>query len=254
MAVVTALFGLLRLSLAPITNKALILLLFALFTAACVLFGWKWGLSDAEFLSLTTNNDEKSQRIRIRGGVASGRWALVIIALGSLGGVYFAKASTGKASDMLAFCLGLFFTSPFFSFFSGYYRARTRADRLRSDAAWREWPSYEARTGSIRAELCLARTEDGGRTLPVPPHGVLSPMWDIGHLTPEDKPALDIAQLWIESRDPLEPGECASVRLLPETFEHWRHLTAGDVITMHETAPLGTARIVRTIPPVTTLL
>ncbi|GAT67789.1 hypothetical protein PS9374_03448 [Planomonospora sphaerica] len=75
-------------------------------------------------------------------------------------------------------------------------------------------------------------------------------MWDIGRRTPEGEPLLSIAALWVKGRDPLEPGECAPVRLLPLTPEHWRHLTPDDVITMHEMRPsAGTARVTEVMPP-----
>ncbi|MGJ6966263.1 hypothetical protein ACSDR0_30575 [Streptosporangium sp. G11] len=77
-------------------------------------------------------------------------------------------------------------------------------------------------------------------------------MWDIGLGTPEDEPLLGIARLWVEGRDPLQPGGCGSVRLLPLTFEHWRHLKPDDVVTMHEArALIGTARITGISLPVT---
>ncbi|MEV6867258.1 hypothetical protein AB0M44_40490 [Streptosporangium subroseum] len=76
-------------------------------------------------------------------------------------------------------------------------------------------------------------------------------MWNIGLVAPEDEPLLGIARFWVEGRDPLKPGECRSVRLLPLTFEHWRHLREGDVITMHEMRPrVGTALITEIISPV----
>ncbi|MFD8531559.1 hypothetical protein ACFV0L_29475 [Streptosporangium canum] len=124
---------------------------------------------------------------------------------------------------------------------------------LAKDAYWYGWRSSEARNGAVLAELCLMSPEEGGRTRPVPPGVVLRPMWDIGLLTPGGEPLLGIAILWVEGRDPLEPGGCGAVRLLPLTFEHWRHLTPGDVITMHEIRPpIGTARITEISPPVAT--
>ncbi|MFF3671327.1 hypothetical protein [Microtetraspora malaysiensis] len=108
---------------------------------------------------------------------------------------------------------------------------------LESHVVWCEWRRGEARTGAFRAELCLLRTEDGGRATPIPAGGLLRPMWDIGRRTPDGEPPLSIASLWIEGRAPLEPGGCTSVRLLPLTPDHWKHLKAGDVITMHEMRP-----------------
>ncbi|MEV4744809.1 hypothetical protein AB0K21_00395 [Streptosporangium sp. NPDC049248] len=123
---------------------------------------------------------------------------------------------------------------------------------LQEDADWCEWRCGEARNGAVRADLCLTSAEDGGRMSPIPLRGVLRPVWDIGLRTPEDEPLLGIARLWVEGRDPLEPGACGSVRLLPLTFEHWQHLKPGDVITMHEIrTPIGTARITEISLPVT---
>ncbi|MGW4637069.1 hypothetical protein ACWEN6_01005 [Sphaerisporangium sp. NPDC004334] len=122
---------------------------------------------------------------------------------------------------------------------------------LESDVAWYQWRGSEARAGALRAELCLARSEDGGRRTSIPPGGLLRPMWDIGRRTPEGDPLLSIASLWIEGRDPLEPGGCRAVRLLPLTPDHWHDLKSGDVITMHEMRPpAGTARIIEIMPPV----
>ncbi|MET8054767.1 hypothetical protein ABZU75_45070 [Streptosporangium sp. NPDC005286] len=122
---------------------------------------------------------------------------------------------------------------------------------LKSDVAWYDWRRSEARTGAFLAELHLLPAGDGSRTTPIPPGGLLRPMWDLGHCTSEGEPLLSIAGLWIEGRDPLKPGGGASVRLLPLTPEHWRHLKPSDVITMHEMRPpTGTARIVEAMPPV----
>ncbi|GAA3079632.1 hypothetical protein [Streptosporangium carneum] len=121
---------------------------------------------------------------------------------------------------------------------------------LRDDAAWYEWRRGQARNGALRAELCLMRAEEGGRAVPIPPGGSLRPMWDIGHRTPEGDPLLGVAFLWVEGRDPLEPGECAPVRLIPLTPGNWRHLRPDDVITMHELRPpVATARIIEVMPP-----
>ncbi|WP_432869521.1 hypothetical protein [Microbispora rosea] len=124
---------------------------------------------------------------------------------------------------------------------------------LMSDVAWYQWRHNEARNGGIRAELCLVLAESGGRATPIPPSsGILRPMWDIGHLTSAGEPLLSIARLWVEGPDPLEPGGCSLVRLLPLTFEHWQHLKPGDLITMHEMRPLaGRARVIEIIQPVT---
>ncbi|MEV0151986.1 MULTISPECIES: hypothetical protein [unclassified Nonomuraea] len=135
-----------------------------------------------------------------------------------------------------------------------FWRLLAHAARLvwrREDADWYEWRSSEARNGALRAELCLARTEEGGRALPVLPGRSLRPMWDIGQCTPEGELSVSIASLWVEGHDPLEPGECAPVRLIPLTPEHWRHLKSGDVIIMYEMRPpAGHARITEVLPPV----
>ncbi|MFD0733034.1 hypothetical protein [Planotetraspora mira] len=122
---------------------------------------------------------------------------------------------------------------------------------LQRDVAWCEWRASEARVGAVLAELCLARREDGGRALSVPPGHVLKPLWDVGIRTPEGDPLFCVAGLWVEGRDPLEPGGCASVRLAPFTFEDWQCFKPGDVVPMHEGVPLvGTALIIEAIPPV----
>ncbi|MGW6503007.1 hypothetical protein [Nonomuraea angiospora] len=118
---------------------------------------------------------------------------------------------------------------------------------------WYEWRCGEARNGVLRAELCLLPTEGGGRKVPILPGKGLRPMWDIGRRTPEGELSVSIAFLWVEGHTPLEPGECAPVRLLPLTPEHWRHLKPSDVIAMHEMRPpSGTARIIEVMPPVVT--
>jgi hypothetical protein len=122
---------------------------------------------------------------------------------------------------------------------------------LAKDAYWYGWRSSEARNGAVLAELCLMSPEEGGRPRPAPPGAVLRPMWDIGYLTPEGEPLLSIAILWVEGRAPLKPGECGPVRLLPLTFEYWRHVKPGDVITMHVMRPsTGLARVTKVILPV----
>ncbi|MBT2226433.1 hypothetical protein [Nonomuraea sp. NEAU-A123] len=122
---------------------------------------------------------------------------------------------------------------------------------LREDADWYEWRRSEARNGALRAEICLMRTEEGGRALPIPPGGLIRPMWDIGRRTDEGESSLSIASLWVEGREPLEPGGCAPARLIPLTPGHWLHLAPGDVITMHEMRPpAGTAHIIEVMPPV----
>ncbi|MFD0883076.1 hypothetical protein ACFQ08_00640 [Streptosporangium algeriense] len=121
---------------------------------------------------------------------------------------------------------------------------------LKSDVAWYEWRRSEARTGVFLADLHLLPAGEGSRATPISPGGLLRPMWDLGRYTSEGEPLLSIAGLWIEGRDSLKPGGCASVRLLPLTPEHWRHLKPGDVIAMHEMRPpTGTARIVEVMLP-----
>ncbi|MEV1178447.1 hypothetical protein [Nonomuraea sp. NPDC049784] len=123
---------------------------------------------------------------------------------------------------------------------------------LHRDVDWCEWRVAEARAGVVRAELCLTPREDGGRPLPIPPGHVLKPLWDVGLRTPEGDPLFCTAALWIEGRDPLEPGGCASARLAPFTFDHWQYLKPGDEVTMHEMRPpVGVARVIAVAPPVT---
>lgn len=121
---------------------------------------------------------------------------------------------------------------------------------LHRDVAWCEWRATEARIGAVLAELCLTPREDGGRALPIPPGYVLKPLWNVGLCIPEGDPLFYIAALWVEGRDPLEPGACTPVRLAPLTFDHWQHLKPGDAVTMHEgQPPVGTARVIELIPP-----
>ncbi|MGQ5575677.1 hypothetical protein [Streptomyces sp. ECR3.8] len=111
--------------------------------------------------------------------------------------------------------------------------------RLGRSAAWCHWREGETRDGVIRADLTLRAPSDGGRRSPVPGAGVLRPMWDIGHRTPTGEPAYAVARLWVEGAPALEPGGRAPVRLAPLTPELWRHLRPGQVITLHETRPVG---------------
>jgi hypothetical protein len=134
--------------------------------------------------------------------------------------------------------------------FWGFLAEAARQMWLDGDVAWCEWRRSEARSGTIRADLCLARTEDGGRAMPIPSRGVLRPMWDIGRRTDEGEPLVSVAVLWVEEPAPLAPGRCAPVRLLPLTPEHWRHLRPGDAITMHESRPIGKATITEIRPSV----
>ncbi|MFD8499842.1 hypothetical protein [Amycolatopsis sp. NPDC059657] len=116
--------------------------------------------------------------------------------------------------------------------------------QLVSERKWCEWRAWEARNGTIRADLLLLGAEEGGRRTAVPTGGVLRPMWDIGGRE------WQIAKLWVEYMPKLEPGESTSVRLAPIWPEHWRHLRVGDVIMMHEAVPaIGTAVIIELSPP-----
>ena len=111
------------------------------------------------------------------------------------------------------------------------------------------WRAYEAVNGVIRADLALSAPEGGGRRSAIPGAGVLRPMWDIGRRTSAGEPDLAIARIWVEFASALEPGQQGSVRLAPLTPQRWRHLTPGDLITMHEiAAPIGIAEII-SVPP-----
>ncbi|TNY37848.1 hypothetical protein [Thermomonospora catenispora] len=111
--------------------------------------------------------------------------------------------------------------------------------------AWCLWRRYEAVHGVIRADLRLVpSTAPGGRRLPVPARGVLRPLWDIGDVTAAGHPDLYVARIWVEDAPELPPGGRGTVRLAPLSPERWRRLAPGDVITMHEQAPVaGTATI-----------
>ncbi|MGA4539263.1 hypothetical protein ACPA54_04645 [Uniformispora flossi] len=120
-------------------------------------------------------------------------------------------------------------------------------DPVRSWCTWRAW---EARHGTVRATLTLLRTDEGGRRGSFFGDGRLRPLWDIGHRTGDGRRDLDIARLWVEDAPQLGPGETAGVRLAPLRPERWRHLTPGDVITMHEADPaVASAEIVEVRPP-----
>ena len=123
--------------------------------------------------------------------------------------------------------------------------------RLDRSVAWCHWRAYESANGMIRADLVLATPEEGERRSAIPGAGVLRPMWDIGLRTSTGEPDLAIARIWVEFAPALEPGQNGSIRLAPLTPQLWRHLTPGDLITMHEVAaPTGVAEIVSVLPPV----
>jgi hypothetical protein len=94
--------------------------------------------------------------------------------------------------------------------------------QLRHDAVWFQWRKRETLHGIIRADLLLAAPDDGGRRTPVPGDGQLRPMWAINQPGPE-----------------ISPGGQGPIRLAPLTPANWRHLTPGDVITMHEGQPMS---------------
>ncbi|MFI7650280.1 hypothetical protein ACIBTZ_29995 [Micromonospora sp. NPDC049460] len=122
--------------------------------------------------------------------------------------------------------------------------------QLDRSVAWCHWRSYESTHGVIRADLALSSPEAGGRRTAIPGAGVLRPMWDIGHRTSAGTPDLAIARIWVEFAPALEPGQQGTVRLAPLTPPRWRHLTPGDVITMHEIAePIGIAEVIGVLPP-----
>ncbi|MFB4424389.1 hypothetical protein C5F59_025315 [Streptomyces sp. QL37] len=126
----------------------------------------------------------------------------------------------------------------------------TAAEQMRLDrsAAWCNWRCYEARNGTIRANLTLRPAAEARRKTAIPGAGVLRPMWDIGNRSPAGGPALDIARLWVEFVPFLEPGGQASVRLAPLDPSQWQHLEPGQVITMHEDRSVaGTAVVLESV-------
>jgi hypothetical protein len=115
---------------------------------------------------------------------------------------------------------------------------------LRGNVPWYQWRRGETLHGIIRAELQLLAPHDGGRRAPVPGTGQLRPMWALGHPSPESAAHLHDARIWVESAPEISPGGRGAIRLAPLTPSNWRHLTPGDVITMHEGQPAsGTATI-----------
>ncbi|MER5553495.1 hypothetical protein ABT001_17815 [Streptomyces sp. NPDC002793] len=115
---------------------------------------------------------------------------------------------------------------------------------LERSAAWCHWRCYEARHGTIRAELTLRPAAEGRRRTPFSGAGVLRPMWDIGNRSPAGGPALDIARIWAEFVPSLEPGDRAPVRLAPLDPSRWQRLEPGQVITMHEDRSVGGTAVV----------
>ncbi|MEU2778269.1 hypothetical protein ABZ646_36675 [Streptomyces sp. NPDC007162] len=94
--------------------------------------------------------------------------------------------------------------------------------RLERSSAWCHWRCSEIRNGMVRADLTLRPAAEARRTMPIAGHGVLRPMWDIGHLSPAGERAVDIALLWVEDMPFLEPGGRATVRLVPLTPSQWK--------------------------------
>ncbi|HTJ66383.1 MAG TPA: hypothetical protein VL551_02525 [Actinospica sp.] len=118
---------------------------------------------------------------------------------------------------------------------------------------WCLWRRYESINGVIRAELSLLPPSAGGRSQAVPGDGVLRPMWNLTLDPAAAKPALHTARIWVEHAPEIEPGSKGTIRLAPLMPEHWRHLSSGAVITMHERAPVaGSATIVEISPSVPT--
>ena len=121
---------------------------------------------------------------------------------------------------------------------------------LDRSSRWCEWRAGEVRYGTVRARLSLLEADGGGRRTAFSGDGRLRPLWDIGHRAPDGERALNVATLWAEGVEVLGPGETANVRLAPLSPERWRHVRVGDVITMHEGAPVvGTATVVDVLPP-----
>ncbi|MGC5567693.1 hypothetical protein ACPYPG_33300 [Streptomyces sp. FR-108] len=135
-------------------------------------------------------------------------------------------------------------------------RLADAADQLRLErsSAWCHWRCSEIRNGVIRADLTLRPAAEARRTTPIAGHGVLRPMWDIGHLSPAGERAVNIARLWVEDMPSLEPGGRATVRLVPLTLSQWKHVQPGQLITMHEDRSVaGTAVILEVHCPATAM-
>ncbi|MEU6479914.1 hypothetical protein ABZ858_24115 [Streptomyces sp. NPDC047017] len=125
---------------------------------------------------------------------------------------------------------------------------------LGRSAAWCHWRCSEIRNGMIRADLTLRPVTEARRRTPVPGHGVLRPMWDIGNPSPDGGASVSVAGLWVEDMPVLEPGGRATVRLVPLTPAHWTHVGTGRRITMHEDRTVaGTAVVLEVRPPATAM-
>ncbi|MCD9145061.1 hypothetical protein [Streptomyces albireticuli] len=137
---------------------------------------------------------------------------------------------------------------------TGFWKSMAEAAeelRLERSRAWCWWRWGETRSGVLRAELTLRPAAETGRLLPVLGAGVLRPLWNVGNRAPDGGISLNIASLWVENALELPPGGTALVRLLPLTPSQWRHVAPGDVLTMHESAPVaGTATVLEVGPPV----
>ncbi|RKE22607.1 hypothetical protein [Streptomyces sp. TLI_171] len=115
---------------------------------------------------------------------------------------------------------------------------------LERSTRWCRWRCYEARNGVIRAELTLRPAGESRRTGPFSGAGVMRPMWNIGHRTPDGDTVVDIAALWVEATPFLGPGERATVRLAPLDPQRWRGLRPGQLIAMHEDRTVGGTAVI----------
>ena len=121
---------------------------------------------------------------------------------------------------------------------------------LAEPAGWCRWRRWEAVHGVVRAELRLVPAAEGGRRLPMPGHGVLRPLWDIGRRSAAGDPELHVARIWVEGAPELAAGGCGVVRLAPLTPVNWRALRPGQTIAMHERMPVaGIATVIETSVP-----
>lgn len=124
--------------------------------------------------------------------------------------------------------------------------------RLERSAVWCHWRCSEIRNGMIRADLTLRSAAEARRRTPIPGHGVLRPMWDIGRLSPTGDASVSMAGLWVEGMPFLEPGGRATVRLVPLTSSHWKHVEVGQRINLHEDRTVaGTAVVLEVHLPAT---